>query len=284
MIHLLLIMTAKPSKEELLLTAVVAGIVTLIVNVLAPWILHWVNPAGPKSSIAEANGVALRTLPAEIRQEFNKSVTFRSWLVSAFPLNTFAFQPFAGQPQPKQCVGQVLFETGSIDEDCGQRFSNWAYQTMATNAANILAIQDQAPPPPDKEATLARFNEVQKNATILADAIAKLKDASGSKSGEFIVSAVLLNDGDGDDVLYPDAWLTCDKCGIPRTPLFVEQRYLTLKAHSFLPITCSLAAGKISADDLRRIRNAINASDRFVVTACLHVASRPSLCSSVEIR
>jgi len=40
---------------------------------------------------------------------------------------------------------------------------------------------------------LAHFNEVTKNATILTDVIAKIKETPGSKSGELVVNVVLLN-------------------------------------------------------------------------------------------
>jgi hypothetical protein len=274
----------KLSKEDMLLTAIVAGAVTLLVNVAAPWVLHLINPAGPKSSIVEANGDAIRTLPIEVREQFKKAVTFRSWLVNAFPLNTFPFQPLPGFPQPKQCLGQVLLDTGSLDDECGQRFSNWARQTADTNAANILALQTQVPPPPDRDANVNRLTEVQTNAAILADAIAKLKDTPASKSGAFFLNVVLLNDGDGDDVLYPDAWLSCKACAVEKVPLSVEERYITLKAHSFLPITCLLDSRKVSSEILKRLKDNVNASPNLSVNTCLHLASNRSLCHDGEIR
>ena len=274
-------MPEQTRKEALLVTTVVAGVVTLLVNFLGPWILHWINPAGPKCSIVEANGVAIRTLPSDVRDQLNKAVTFRSWLVNAFPQNNFP--AFPGMPQPKQCGGQPLLDTGSFDDQCGQRFTNWALQTIATNAANVLAVQSQSPPPPDKDGTLARFAEVQKYASLLADSIAKSKDAPGSKSGEFTLNIVLLNSGDGDDVLFPDASLSCNWCGSDSIPLAVDDRYLTLKAHSFLSITCSLNSGKIALDVLKRLRENINASPNLSIKTCLHLASHPGLCHAGEI-
>src|ERR1700761_5178540 len=124
--------------EHPLTTALIAGFVSLVVSFLAPWAVHLVNPAGPRTKIVEVRGVTLRALPKNVRDQLNKNPNIRSSLLFAFGPNPFVAIP--GQPQFKQCVGQSFLEDGLVDDECAQRFKNWAIQQKASNALFIANL------------------------------------------------------------------------------------------------------------------------------------------------
>jgi hypothetical protein len=119
---------------------------------------------------------------------------------------------------------------------------------------------------------------------MLVQAIPKLKDQPESKDGNFVVIVVLLNDGDGDDVLYPDGTLTCETCGIEKVKLISSSQYQTLKAHSFFQARYGLDSEHLTSDQLARLKGIVKASAVLKINFCSHVASKRELCGVGDLR
>jgi hypothetical protein len=226
------------------------------------------NPNAPKTQMFGISGTSQRKLEASMVTEFAKSPHFLNLALNTFPVSTVVssttFDPGAS------C--RSWLHDGALDDLCGPIVLNWASQTADFASSNLALVQSQVPAPADKDFQLQRHTEIARVAAMLVQAIAKLKDHPESKDGTFSVIAVLLNEGDGDDVLYPDGTLSCDACGSEPIKMISSSRYQTIKAHSFLQTRYELDAEHLTLDQLDRLKKLVKTSAVLKINFCSHIA------------
>jgi hypothetical protein len=209
-----------------------------------------------------------------------KSPFFLNLALQAFPAQTTVS---TGIPDfGASCRGWL--HDGSLDDLCIPTVLNWLTQSSDFSATYLALLQVQNPAPTDKDFQIQRATEIQKVTGTLVQAIPQLKDKPDSKDGYFVINVVLLNSGDGDDVLYPDATLSCDLCGSDKITLVSSTQYQTIKAHSFLQARYEPNYERLNNDQSNRLKDLVKASAVLKIRLCPHFASKNDTCDDGEVR
>jgi len=230
------------------------------------WLPRLWDPNGPRIKFAAVSVEAERVLDPDTANLLNGAVHLRQIALEDFPIWTG--QPSVSTFHPY--CGQWLIDS-TIFPGCVPVLTRWAVYQKQIALAQLAQIRSA---PPGDSATW-KEDEIRQR----ADLFPHLEAAFDSlqKDGKVEVSALLVNDGNGDDVVTPDAKLCADVCKDNSTfwPLTSSGGYQTLKAHSSLPVSYE-PEGKAASDLATVIKKGTSAK----VQVCATVASGGVTCSA----
>lgn len=248
--------------------ALITGLISIVLSPFALVLGYYVNRivAGPKTAVVDTSAVPIHKIDPKVVALFYKDAGVLGTFSSAFG----GPPAVAGATQDAVNCQSWLHNGGILDDRCIVPVRNWAQATFDYNVAAIPQYQNGTAPPQGgltKDNYITFLTDMRDAADALRTEFAHFDDADSGKTGDTVFYVVMLNTGDGDDILYPNAEVRFDG-----GKLYLKSgEYATVKSHSFQQTRYEIDRGTTPGDDLKAWAQFVrlNAGTQFTITVYL---------------